>query len=448
MRPGLARSASLRRAWSVLRWTDRPAADQEAFARYAVRTTVRFAWVACLALLCALPVYYLVDLVVLGPGPALLASARWRLGIGALLACGAVGSRWMHATGRYRGAYPLGIAGGTVMCAIIGSSTSPVAPLGSVTTSAYLLLPLFSVPAIAGLQVRVFAVVCPTLGVLGGFLWSNPAHRADPHFGYFLAVMAFGGLMALVMGHALSHVVRNGFLLSRELEGLARSLEARVRDRTRALQDLFDQLDRAKEQERLRIARDMHDELGQFLSASALALDEARARPGTEASVEALGRARATLDQAIVAVRGMLSSLRPRALEESGIVGAFDLLLDQHERRTGTECVWSLELDPAALSSAQAETVFRVLQECLHNAARHAGARRIDVVLAAAPEAFVLEVRDDGVGFSPAERRPGSFGLLGMRERAEALGGTLAVESAPGRGALVRMVLPAHGAPR
>jgi two-component system sensor histidine kinase UhpB len=201
-----------------------------------------------------------------------------------------------------------------------------------------------------------------------------------------------------------------------------------------------------QEDERQSLARELHDEIAQCVTAihaDAVAIRKRGGEPVRE-SADAIVEVAARIKDM---VRRMLQRLRPGALEGMGLQPALrELVADFGMRNPETAC--TLEVD-AGLGAMQGElgiTVYRVVQECLTNAARHADARCIDIALAAADGDLVLTVRDDGRGFDES-RAHGGFGLLGMRERVKALGGSCSIDSGSGRGTTVRVLLPhARGA--
>lgn len=198
----------------------------------------------------------------------------------------------------------------------------------------------------------------------------------------------------------------------------------------------------AREEERRRLRRDLHDGLGPTLAALTLRVDTLRNRmgaPGTGLDTELLGL-RSAIQEAVVDVRRIVEGLRPPALDELGLAGALEQLVastGEPGLRVAVE-VAPLPAIPAAVEVA----VYRVVAEALANVTRHAGAREATVRVALGPDGSTVrvEVRDDGSG--RAASRDGGVGLMSMRERAEEIGGTLVVDSRPGTGTAVRLDLP------
>lgn len=218
-------------------------------------------------------------------------------------------------------------------------------------------------------------------------------------------------------------------------------LEREVAQRTARLTDLARHLQDAREEERSRLARDLHDELGAFLTSAKLDAARIRSRLAGTApeALERLTHLVATLDSVIGIKRRITEDLRPSALGHLGLVATLEILADEFGERSGlaVHCA----LDPVALSPAAELVVYRVVQEAVNNLAKHARAREVWLGLTQRDGRVEVSVRDDGVGFD-LQRRPGrSFGLEGMRFRVEAEGGALAMSSGPG-GTRVVATLP------
>jgi PAS domain S-box-containing protein len=200
---------------------------------------------------------------------------------------------------------------------------------------------------------------------------------------------------------------------------------------------------RVREQEKSRIARELHDELGQALTA--LKIDVVWMKQNLSAPTAELAskltEMQLLVDGTVAATRRISADLRPLVLDDLGLAAAAEWLAQNFTQRTGVHC----ELAMAAqleLQEPYATAVFRVLQESLTNIAKHANATQVEVTLAPEDPHVVLTVHDNGQGFDPAApRKAGSFGLMGLRERAELLGGEVTVESTPGKGTRVELRL-------
>jgi two-component system, NarL family, sensor histidine kinase UhpB len=193
---------------------------------------------------------------------------------------------------------------------------------------------------------------------------------------------------------------------------------------------------RAQEQERARVARDLHDEVNQSLTGVLLRLEAAREAAPPELEEE-IDETKALANQAMRELLSLARQLRPTALDDLGLSAAVAGLVESLEL-SGVETEFDSAGHFSDLAADRQLVVYRVAQEALSNAARHSGARRIDVRLSRRDSGVELEVADDGRGFAFAEAE-GGLGLAGMRERALLIGGELTIESRPGHGTTVRL---------
>jgi PAS domain S-box-containing protein len=200
----------------------------------------------------------------------------------------------------------------------------------------------------------------------------------------------------------------------------------------------------AAEQERSRWARELHDETLQALAVLRMRISSALREEGSENLRDTSQAAVEQIDDEIVKLRRLITELRPASLDTIGLEAALQALAEQHQHAANlaVDCDFELPRDEDARPTPVLETaVYRLVQEALNNVSKHSLARRADLTVRAAPGAIQIEVRDDGVGFEPSLVREG-FGLVGMRERAALLGGTLEVESTRGSGTRVRAEIP------
>ena len=237
-------------------------------------------------------------------------------------------------------------------------------------------------------------------------------------------------------------------VILRDVTQRVRAEEA-LRESKEELQLLASTAHQAREQEQSRIARELHDELGQSLTALKMLVASVRDTVARfdGGGAQKLDKMEAVLDRTVAATRRIAAALRPLMLDDLGLVPAIEWLADDFTQRNGIPCVLDLGDQELDLGGAHATAIFRIVQEGLTNVARHAKARRVEVRIAHDDSAVTIRIRDDGVGFATdAPHRPGSLGLLGMRERAYLLGGTIDVESAPGRGTAIEVRLPVRAA--
>jgi two-component system sensor histidine kinase UhpB len=195
----------------------------------------------------------------------------------------------------------------------------------------------------------------------------------------------------------------------------------------------------AQEEERARVARDLHDEVNQSLTGLLLRLEAAREAAPPELEPE-LAETKALANQAMLELLSLARQLRPTALDDLGLVAATAGQVEQLARGE-IEAEFSADGNFSDLDDDAQLVVYRVAQEALSNAARHSGAERIAVGLRRDGSGVELEVSDDGRGFAFDESE-GGLGIAGMRERALLIGGELTIESRPGRGTTVRLVVP------
>ena len=211
------------------------------------------------------------------------------------------------------------------------------------------------------------------------------------------------------------------------------------------LRALAARMQTAREEERARVAREIHDELGQALTA--IKIDLTALLPSVTAdSGPNLQRGQTVfqlLDEAIHSVRRIATDLRPGVLDDLGLVAAIEWAVEEFQNRTGIESSVSLPEGDLTLDAENATALFRILQEALTNVARHAHATRVTVRLAQEHGDLSLEVRDNGGGFREEQLAGGrSLGVLGMRERAILLGGEFSIGGTPENGTTVRVRLP------
>ncbi len=207
------------------------------------------------------------------------------------------------------------------------------------------------------------------------------------------------------------------------------------------LRRLTAHLHSVREEERARVAREIHDELGQQLTALKMDLAWIRSRLPTTPAVlrEKAESMKMMIDAAIHTVRRISSELRPGLLDDLGLAAAIEWQAAEFTRRTGIRCEVEIPADDPVILKEPATALFRVFQEALTNVARHAGATSVGVSLTATAGIATLEVRDNGRGITDEQvRNLTSCGILGMRERVKPWGGRLEIRGEPGTGTMVR----------
>jgi signal transduction histidine kinase len=246
--------------------------------------------------------------------------------------------------------------------------------------------------------------------------------------------------VALVMEH--SRLYRS---VERQADALKREVEERARAEEQ-LRTLAARLESVREDERSRIAKEINEELGQLLLGLKIDLSWLHARlpqesPALQEKSQAIKQA---VDETIRWVRRIAAELRPRILDDLGLIAAIEWQAQEFQARTGIQTQLTIRQPEATLDWERSTGVFRILQEALSNVARHAQGSRVHINLKADAEQFIMEVIDNGKGITPqalADRRH-SLGLLSMRERAFLLGGAVTITGRPGQGTTVTVMMP------
>ncbi len=249
--------------------------------------------------------------------------------------------------------------------------------------------------------------------------------------------------LLLTFGTTLFGGVVLALLTIRSTLRLEHELESRLAENARAradLRDLSARLVRAQETERRNLARELHDEVGQSLSAILMEADGLESEPAHERIAEHLDSIRTLATRTVTQVRDIALLLRPSMLDDFGLVPALNWLAREMTKRSGIKVLVSADEGANELADEHTTCIYRVVQEALSNSARHAGARAIEVRVLRRDHEVLCEVQDDGAGFDAVHTR--GMGLLGMEERTARLGGSFRILSEPGRGALIQARLP------
>jgi signal transduction histidine kinase len=242
------------------------------------------------------------------------------------------------------------------------------------------------------------------------------------------------------------------------LQTLNAELDARVSERTARIERLADDARRAAvTRERLRLARDLHDTLAHSLMSLLTQIRmvrKLRARLAEDELEAELARAEAVAASGLAEARAAIGQMRHNGVRETGLGAALGELLARFQERSGVATALQVDRDAAGLADERAETVFRIVEEALHNVERHAQARSVSLRLGSATPALgpsgrrlTLELADDGIGFDPDLARPGHYGLRGIEEQAALIGAHLDLHSRPGQGTRVALTFDAWPAP-
>lgn len=286
---------------------------------------------------------------------------------------------------------------------------------------------------------------CGVLGVLTG----GDVHRTEDDIFWrkdgSLMPVSFVATPIMEGGKAVASVIAFQNISQRK------QAEWDLRESSKQLRELTSYLQSVREEERTRIARELHDELGQMLTgikldAGWLINQLPKEQPEVVQKADALYK---LIDETLDAMRRTAADLRPVMLDDLGLAAAVEWLTEQFAERTGVgiRLVMSREPWDDNLRPEVATAAFRIVQECLTNITRHADAKQVLISLKCQDGSLLLLVSDDGQGISAtSDNKRDSYGVIGMRERAHGLGGTLSLSSIPGEGTTVEVVIPTGSA--
>ena len=222
--------------------------------------------------------------------------------------------------------------------------------------------------------------------------------------------------------------------------------EERIRESRELLRRLLGRLQSLVEEEKMRISREIHDQLGQSLTALKLDLSLIRKRLVSDGLAEQsanVHQIEQSVNRIIRTVRKISTELRPGILDELGVIAAIEWMAKDFQRRTGIGCNVTIREVDMISDTIRATAIFRIVQETLTNVIRHAAASQVNVSLEKKDDTLIIEVRDNGIGIREGRIFGSkSLGLLGIRERVLLLGGETVIRGKPGEGTLVRVTLP------
>ena len=281
----------------------------------------------------------------------------------------------------------------------------------------------------------------------------NIAHARDDVYRTLLwsrigiVVLSVSGLLALFMYQRQTIALKLQQLQQQRMVQAERDrLEVEVIQRTAQLTELTEHIQTAREDERHRLARNLHDDLGALLTSAKLDAARIKSRISATApeALELLAHLVGTLNSGIALGRRIIEDLRPSALSNLGLPATLEILAREFSENTGVQTHCTFETVELAASSEL--TAYRLVQEALTNIGKYANAQAVWITLATHEEMVDISVRDDGVGFDPDAKRASAYGLVGMRFRVEASGGSLSIQSTPGKGTLIKASLPRQAA--
>lgn len=258
-----------------------------------------------------------------------------------------------------------------------------------------------------------------------------------------VAAMTAISFLALTMFLAQTNALNAQRLAqSQAIQAERDQLEFEVKRRTMHLTDLTRYLQTIREDERGRLARELHDELGALLTAAKLDAARIKSRLGTLTPelAERMAHLNDNLNEVIALKRRIVEDLCPSSLSTLGLVAALEIQSREFATRSGLQV--DCHLNSVSLSPSASLTVYRLVQEAFTNIAKYAKAKTVTVDLSAQDGRACIAVKDDGVGFDPSQQPSSAHGLLGMRYRVEAEGGELVLQSAPGQGTRIGATVP------
>jgi signal transduction histidine kinase len=219
--------------------------------------------------------------------------------------------------------------------------------------------------------------------------------------------------------------------------------EMKLAESYRELQRLTAHLDNVKEEERTRIARELHDEMGATLAAMKMRVSWLASKLPPELTLlsEEAGHINGLVADGVHTLHQIVRKLRPSLLEDVGLEAAIEDCVRQFRQNTNIECQLVLPKGGLSLDSDQSSTIFRILQESLSNIAKHAQASKVEITVTQLGKMLLMVVGDNGLGFA-LHRIDKSFGLVGIRERASMVGGTVKISSVMGKGTQVAVSIP------
>jgi signal transduction histidine kinase len=263
----------------------------------------------------------------------------------------------------------------------------------------------------------------------------TPADRLEQQSTRLWQRLAIFSTSALLLVLGLTWYLAHAAVLRRSQERKTAASEARLRA-------LSTQLLTAQEDERRRLSRDLHDELGQVVTAVTLSLQRAAQTNDVAKKDELIGQAVRGSEILLGGIHEISARVRPSILDDLGLKDAVQNLLGSYERNTGIVPKAELHFEHHDIPPTIAENVYRIAQEALTNVSKHAAAKEVIVRLSVIGRQLCLEVCDRGFGFAPEAMPAKGLGILGMRERAELLHGTFGIRTAPGEGTEIRVTIP------
>lgn len=273
-----------------------------------------------------------------------------------------------------------------------------------------------------------------------------PYWNALVRFGFFIITVLLINKVKLLKVNLEESVSQRTAALLSEIEH-HKNTKAEIIQINNNLRDLNKKMETIKEEQNTRIAREIHDELGQSLTGINLELQWISKKYSNNADiVNRMHMLSEIVTETIGTVRKISSDLRPRLLDQLGIFSAIESQLKDFEKRTGINYRYSFPEKNIDIDNLKSTTIFRIFQESLTNISRHAKCTKVEVDISCEKNLLLMEISDNGIGFDSQSTNgnghPGTLGILGMKERAKILNSTLDINSAPGNGTKIILSTP------
>ena len=283
--------------------------------------------------------------------------------------------------------------------------------------------------------------VASQLSQLNAAIYAQQQHRTTESEQWFRRELTKSVLFALLAGVLIS---TGGILRMRSLERRTAEHRQRMEQTTEEIRDLSVRLRQAQEEERRTISRELHDDVGQQLTAMRMELGTLeRLHVAHDAEFGSrLTEVKTMAEQSLHMIRDIAAGLRPSMLDDLGLAAAVKKQAREFAKRTGVPVSVTVDGAFEHLRDPHRTYIYRVVQEALTNCAKHAHAHQISVALVESVNMMTLTISDDGIGFDRGRLPRGGLGLIGMEERVRELGGTASVRSSPGHGTTIHVTIP------
>ncbi|MCB0721657.1 MAG: sensor histidine kinase [Ignavibacteriae bacterium] len=293
-----------------------------------------------------------------------------------------------------------------------------------------------------------------TVAILSAVLWflgENRKAYTHEEVAYWNALvrMGFFIIVVLLLDYAkkfnlsLENIIKKRTSELRDEIVVRKKAEEEIKIKNEQLSQLAMKVEQVKEEQNLKVAREVHDELGQMLTAVKVEVSLlANKLPNDKPINEKVTSVNNLIDETINSVRKISTSLRPRLLDDLGLFPAIEMQVREFQTRTGIRCITKLPDREVIEDKEMSVAIFRIFQEAMTNIARHANATHVQIKSYVDLGKFYMEIKDNGVGLNGKTPESTTLGILGMKERANLLNGEVVVENKPGGGTFIKLKIP------